>query len=80
MSIGQVIVLAAIVGAFVLFAVTLAWGDYRTQRLVRRIGERDRGDAALPAAATAGKRKDDRAGSAQAQSPKPSADRLKDVA
>ncbi len=43
MSIGQVIVLAAIVGAFVLFAVTLAWGDYHTQRMVRRIRERDRG-------------------------------------
>ncbi len=79
MSIGQVIVLAAIVGAFVLFAVTLAWGDYHTQRMVRRIRERDRGDAALPAAAAA-KRKDDRAGAAQAQWPKPSADRLKDVA
>lgn len=79
MSIGQIIVLAAIVGAFVLFAVTLAWGDYRAQRLVRRIRERDGGDAALPAAATA-KRKDDRAGAAQAQWPKPSDDRFKNVA
>jgi hypothetical protein len=28
MSIGQIIVLAAVVGAFVLFAAVLGWGDY----------------------------------------------------
>ena len=42
MSIGQIVVLAVIVGAFVVFAAVLGWGDYRTQQLTRRI--RDRGD------------------------------------
>jgi hypothetical protein len=32
MSIGQIIPLAVIVGAFLLFAVVLAWEDYRTQQ------------------------------------------------
>jgi len=32
MSIDQIIPLAVIVGAFVLFAVVLAWKDYRTQQ------------------------------------------------
>jgi len=32
MSIDQIIPLAVIVGAFVLFAVVLAWEDYRTQQ------------------------------------------------
>jgi hypothetical protein len=41
MSIGQIIVLTAVIGAFVVFAVVLAWGDYRAQELARRI--RDRG-------------------------------------
>jgi len=33
MSIGQIVVLAVIVGAFVVFAAVLGWGDYRTQQL-----------------------------------------------
>lgn len=80
MSIGQIIVLAAIVGAFVLFAVALGWGDYRAQRLARRIRERDRRDAALAARVTAVKQEGERAGAAQARWPKPSDDRLKHVA
>ena len=32
MSIGQIVILAAIVGAFVLFAAVLAWEDYRIQQ------------------------------------------------
>ena len=41
MSIGQIVVLTAVVGAFVLFAIMLAWGDYRAQQLARRIRDRD---------------------------------------
>ena len=41
MSIGQIIVLTAVIGAFVLFAVVLAWGDYRAQQLARRTRDRD---------------------------------------
>jgi hypothetical protein len=41
MSIGQIIVLSAVIGAFVVFAVVLAWGDYRAQQLARRIRDRD---------------------------------------
>ena len=41
MSIGQIIVLTAVIGAFVLFAVVLAWGDYRAQQVARRIRDRD---------------------------------------
>jgi hypothetical protein len=78
MSIGQIIVLTAIVGAFVVFAVVLAWGDYRAQPLMRRIRERNSRDAALSAVATAGKQKDERA--AQARWPKPFDDRVKHVA
>ena len=53
MSIGQIIVLAVIVGAFVLFAAVLAWGDYRAQEPARRIRHRDRKDAAMAATAMA---------------------------
>jgi hypothetical protein len=41
MSIGQIIVLTAVIGAFVLFAVVLAWGDNRAQQVARRIRDRD---------------------------------------
>jgi hypothetical protein len=41
MSIGQIIVLTAVIGAFVVFAVVLAWGDYRAQQLARRLRDRD---------------------------------------
>lgn len=80
MSIGQIIILTAIVGGFVVFAVALAWGDYRAQRLMRRIRERSRRDAALSVVATAEKQKDQRAGAAQARWPKPVDDRVKHVA
>ncbi len=79
MSIGQIIVLIAIVGAFVVFAVALAWGDYSAQGLARRIRERDRQDAARAGSATAEK-EDERAGAAQARWPKVADDRLKHVA
>jgi hypothetical protein len=71
MSIGQIIVLATIVGAFVVFAAVLGWGDYRAQQTVRRI--RNRKDAALAAAAHG-------AATAQARWPQPSYDRLQRVA
>ncbi len=51
MSIGQIIVLTAVVGAFVLFAAVLGWGDYYAQQQVRRIRDRDRKEAALAAPA-----------------------------
>ena len=44
---------AAVVGAFVLFAAVLGWGDYRSQTLARRIRDRDRKDAVLAASAMA---------------------------
>ena len=53
MSIGQIIVLAVIVGAFVVFAAALGWGDYRTQQLTRRIRDRDRKEGAMAASAMA---------------------------
>lgn len=84
MSIGQIVVLAAIVGAFVLFTAVLAWGDYRTRQLVRRIHDRDRKQASVAASATAVKKADKSAaaasGPAQARWPQPSDDRLQRVA
>jgi len=53
LSIGQVIVLTAVGGAFVLFAAVLGWGDYYAQQQVRRIRDRDRKDAAVAASAMA---------------------------
>jgi hypothetical protein len=83
MSIGQIIVLAAIVGAFVLFAAVLAWGDYRAQELARRIRDRDRKERAMAASAMALKKADKSAaaasGTAQARWPQPSDDRLQHV-
>lgn len=83
MSIGQIIVLAAIVGAFVLFAAVLAWGDYRAQELARRIRDRDRKETAMAASAMALKKADKSAaaasGTAQARWPQPSDDRLQHV-
>jgi hypothetical protein len=73
MSIGQIIVLAAIVGAFVVFAGVLGWGDYRAQQAARRIRDQNRKEAA-PAAAAHG------AATAQARWPQPSNDRLRRVA
>jgi uncharacterized membrane protein YccC len=84
MSIGQIIVLAVIVGAFVVFAAVLAWGDYRAQHLTRRIRDRDRKEAAMAVSAMAlleaGKSAAAASGTAQARWPRPSDDRLQDVA
>jgi hypothetical protein len=84
MSIGQIIVLAVIVGTFVVFAAVLGWGDYRTQQLTRRIRDRDRKEAAMAASAMAlmkaGKSAAAASGTAQARWPRPSDDRLQDVA
>ena len=80
MSIGQIIVLAAIVGAFVLFAAVLAWGDYRAQELARRIRGRDRKEAPMAASKQTGKSAAAAAGTAQARWPQRSDDRLQHVA
>jgi len=84
MSIGQIIVLAVIVGTFVVFAAVLGWGDYRTQQLTRRIRDRDRKEAAMAASAMAlmkaGKSAAAASGTAQARWPRPSDDRLQGVA
>ena len=81
MSIGQIIVLTAVVGAFVLFAAVLGWGDYRAQQFTRRIPDRDRKDAAAPKAS---QKADHGAAAApataQARWPQPSNDRLRHVA
>ena len=82
MSIGQIIVLTAIAGAFVLFAAVLAWGDYRSRQPARGIGDRDRKDTALAATARASKQaeKSSVAGTAQARWPQPPDDHLQHVA
>ncbi len=84
MSMGQIVVLTAVVAAFVLFAAVLAWGDYRAQQLARRIRERDLKDTALAASGMAAKKADKSAvatsGTAQARWPQPSDDRLQHVA
>ncbi len=51
MSVGQIIVLTSVIGAFVLFAAVLGWGDYYAQRQARRIRDRDWKEAALAAPA-----------------------------
>jgi hypothetical protein len=80
MSIGPIIVLAAIVIAFALFAEVLAWDDYCAQ-LVHRIRDRDPKEAALTASAMALKKDDKSAVAAfQARWPQPSDDRLQHVA
>ena len=84
MSIGQIIVLAAIVAAFALFTVVLGWIDYRAQQLAHHIRERDRKDAALTASVITLKKDDKSAttasGTAEARWPQPSDDRLQHVA
>ena len=47
----SVVVLTAVIGAFVLFAAVLGWGDYYAQQQVRRIRDRDRKEVALAALA-----------------------------
>jgi len=49
MSTTDILILAGIVAAFVVFAVILAWGDYQTMDIARKSRER-----ALSAADTAG--------------------------
>ena len=84
MSIGQIIVLTAVVGAFVVFAAVLGWGDYRAQQLTRRIRERDRKEAAVTASAMALKITDKSAaaasGTAQARWPQRSDEHQQQVA
>ena len=83
MSIDQIVPLAVIVGAFVLFAAVLAWGDYRAQELARRIRDRERKETTMAASAMALKKVDKSAaaasGTAQARWPQPSDDRLQHV-
>jgi Flp pilus assembly protein TadB len=79
MSIGQIIVLAAVVGAFVLFAAVLGWGDYRAQQLVRRIHDRDRKESAMAALKQTGKSAATASGTAQARWPQQPDDRLQRV-
>lgn len=44
MSTIQIVCLSAVIGAFVVFAAVLAWGDYRTRQLARSIrDEREHG-------------------------------------
>ena len=66
MSIDQIIPLAVIAGAFVLFAVVLAWEDYRTQQAMA-LKKDDKSAAAA-------------SGTAKARWPQPSDDRLQHVA
>jgi hypothetical protein len=80
MSIGQIVVLAAMVGAFVLFAAVLAWGDYRAQQLARRIHDRNRKEAAMVALKQSDKSVAAGSGTAEARWPQPSDDRLQHVA
>ena len=48
MSIGEIIFLTVVVGAFVFFMVVLAWGDYRVQQTARRTRDRDQKEMAAP--------------------------------
>lgn len=65
MSIGQIIVLVGVVGAFVLFAVVLGWVDYHTQQTMAK-----KDDKSAVAAS----------GTAQARWAQPSGDRLQHAA
>jgi hypothetical protein len=66
MSLDQIIPLAAIVGAFVLFTAVLVWEDYRTQQ-AKALKKDDKSAAAA-------------SGAAKARWPQPSDDRLQHVA
>jgi hypothetical protein len=48
MSIGEIIFLTLVVGAFVFFMVVLAWGDYHVQQTARRTRDRDQKETAPP--------------------------------
>jgi len=72
MSIGQIVVLAVIVGAFVVFAAVLGWGDYRTQQLTMA--------ASAMALLKVSKCVATASGTAQARWPQPPFDRLRHVA
>ncbi len=73
MSLGQIIVLTAIVAAFVVFAAVLAWGDYCAQQSVRRVRDQGQKDAA----GADGRVKH---GTAQARWPRQSQEQLRHVA
>jgi hypothetical protein len=75
----SIIVLAAIVLAFALFAAVLAWEDYCAQ-LAHRIRDRDRKEAALTASPMALKNENKTAAASQARWPQPSDERLQHVA
>jgi hypothetical protein len=66
MSLDQIIPLAAIVGAFVLFTVVLIWKDYRTQQAIG-LKKDDKSAAAA-------------SGTTKARWPQPSDDRLQHAA
>jgi hypothetical protein len=66
MSIGEIIFLTAVVGAFVFFMVVLAWGDYRVQQAMA-LKKEDKSAAAAPQ-------------TAKARWPLPSDDRLQHAA
>jgi hypothetical protein len=66
MSIGEIIFLTAVVGAFVFFMVVLAWGDYRVQQAMA-LKKEDKSAAAAPR-------------TAKARWPQPSDDRLQHAA
>jgi hypothetical protein len=73
MSMGPIIVLAAIVGVFGLFTAVLARVDYRAQQLVHRIRDRERKEEDNKTVAAA-------SGITRARWPQPSDNRLQHVA
>jgi len=48
MDMSQIIVLSAIIAAFAIFAVVLAWGDYQTRNLKRTAQNVSEGQSAAP--------------------------------
>ena len=80
MSIGQIVVLAVIVGAFVVFAAVLGWGDYRTSHPRSRRPERGAMAASAMALLKVSKCVATASGTAQARWPQPPSDRLRHVA
>jgi len=51
MSMIQIVSLSAVVGAFVVFAAVLAWGDYRSRHLVQNSRQQGAGFETLKKAA-----------------------------
>ncbi len=79
MSLGQTLVLTAIVAAFIVFAAVLAWGDYRTQKLARPVRARDHKEPTVAADSAVNKAAKSTA-TAQARWPQPSDDGIRHVA